>query len=120
MSLADEIAHRRARSEGARSPDPELEAKLDRFIAENPRLRERYQAMSKNELLRRVMAERMESQESANLRNREIEPWVKEHPEIVEKVAQRVKTEATEKLRHIEQVKRVIGEARNHGLRLRM
>lgn len=93
MSLADEITKRKAqeRANVARRANPELEAKLDRFIAENPQLRERYNAMSKEELIRKLMFAKMERAETAVARNRELGPWVKENPAIVEKVEQRVK-----------------------------
>lgn len=92
MSLAEEVAKRKAqqRADAARQADPELEARLDRFIAENPQVVERLHAMSRDELVRKLMAEKMERAESIANRNRELEPWVREHPEIIPKVEQRL------------------------------
>jgi hypothetical protein len=93
MSLADEIAQRKAqeRADAARRADQELEAKLDRFIAENPRLREHGNAMSKDELIRKLMLAKMERAEMRTLRNHELEQWVRENPDIRAKIVQRLK-----------------------------
>ncbi len=93
MSLADEVAKRQAqeRAAHARRANPELEASLDRFISENPQLHEHFRAMSRNELVRNLMAEKMERAEGVARRNRELEPWVRENPEIVAKVEERLK-----------------------------
>jgi hypothetical protein len=98
MSLADEIAKRKAqeRADAARRADPELEARLDKFIAENPALHEYYNAMSKEELVQRQMRARMgrENAERVVRRNRELEQWVNENPEIVAKVEAHLKNKA--------------------------
>jgi hypothetical protein len=98
MSLADEIAKRKAqeRADAARRADPELEARLDKFIAENPALHEHYNAMSKEELVQRQMRVRMaqENTEMVVRRDRVLEQWVKENPEVVAKVDARFKNEA--------------------------
>ena len=100
MSLAEEVAKRKTqqRADAARRADPELEARLDKFIAENPTLLEHYNAMSKEELVQRQMRTRM-AQENAEMvvrRNRELEQWIKENPEIVAKVEARFKNVAAE------------------------
>jgi hypothetical protein len=98
MSLAEEIAKRKAqeRTDVARRADPELEARLDKFIAENPTLLEYYNAMSKEELVQSQMRVRMaqENTEMVVRRDRVLEQWVKENPEIVAKVEARFKNEA--------------------------
>lgn len=93
MSLAHEIAKLKAQNQavGERRTDPALEAKLDRFVADNPKLAERYNAMSKEELLRKLIFTKMERAEIAVARNREVASWVNENPEIIAKVAQRLK-----------------------------
>src|SRR5450631_2882147 len=93
MSLADEITQRRAqeRNDAARRADPELEAQRVRLIAESPMLREYYNAMSKEELTAELALARREHAEMVLCRNREVEQWVKENPEIIAKVAQRLK-----------------------------
>jgi hypothetical protein len=94
MSLADEVAKRKARerADAARRANPELEARLDQFIAKNPVLRERFSAISKEKFVRELMLARMERAEVTVRRNRELEQWVNENPDIVAKVEQRVKT----------------------------
>ena len=93
MSLADEITQRKAqeRADAARRADPELEASRVRLIAENPMLREYYNAMSKEELTAELVLAKREHAEMVLCRNREVEHWVKENPEIIAKVAQRLK-----------------------------
>jgi hypothetical protein len=100
MSLADQIAKRKAqeRADAARRADPELEARLDKFIAENPALHEYYNAMTKEELIQKFMRARMarENTEMVVRRNRELEQWVNENPEIVAKVEAHIKNKAAE------------------------
>jgi hypothetical protein len=100
MSLADEIAKRKAqeRADAARRADPELEARLDKFIAENPALHEYYNAMTKEELVQGQMRVRMERENAERVvrRNRELEQWVNENPEIVAKVEAHIKNKAAE------------------------
>lgn len=65
---------------------------LENARLRKPQLRERYNAMSKGELIRKLMFAKMERAETADARNRELGPWVKENPSIVSKVEQRLKT----------------------------
>jgi hypothetical protein len=98
MSLAEEIAKRKAqeRANTARRADPELEARLDKFIAENPALHAYYNAMTKEELIQKFMRARMERENAERVvrRNRELEQWVNENPEIVAKVEAHLKNKA--------------------------
>ena len=93
MSLREELARKKAqeRADAARRANPELEARLDQFIRDNPKLHEQLTAMSKEELVRRLMFTKMERAEVAMRCNRELEQWVKENPDIVVKVEQRLK-----------------------------
>lgn len=93
MSLAEQIAKRKAEERAAaeRRANPELEASLDRFIAENSEIHQRLCAMPKEELVQKLMAEEMGRAETVARRNRELEPWVRENPEIVAKVEERIK-----------------------------
>ena len=93
MSFAEKIADKFAqeRADAARRENPELEAKLDQFIRENPRLYERLTAMSKAELVRRMMSEKIGRPETVARRNHELEQWVNENPEMVSKVEERLK-----------------------------
>ena len=93
MSLANEITQRKAqeRADAAHRVDPGLEASRVRLIAENPMLREYYNAMSKEDLAEELVLAKREHAEMVLCRNREVEQWVMENPEIIAKVAQRLK-----------------------------
>lgn len=91
-SLKETIAAKKAASqEPTLRRNPEIDAKLDRFIAENPALREYYDKLSKEELIRKLMLGKMQRSEYANGRNAEIKAWVEEHPEIKEKIEARIR-----------------------------
>ena len=91
-SLKEAIAAKKAASqEPTLRRNPEIDAKLDRFIAENPALREYYEKLSKDELIRKLMLGKMQRSEYANGRNAEIKAWVEEHPEIKEKIEARIR-----------------------------
>jgi hypothetical protein len=94
MPLKEQIAARKA-SQGQQKPElrrnPEIDAKLDAFIGENPKLVEYYNGLSKDELIRKLMLGKMQRSEYTNQRNQEIVAWVEEHPEIKAKVEQRIR-----------------------------
>src|SRR6266540_2404946 len=90
-SLRQEVAKQRAQEPTLRR-NPEIDAKLDKFIGENPKLREYYEALSKPELIRKLMLGKMQRAEYSNGRNEEIKAWVEEHPEIKTKVEERIRT----------------------------
>ena len=71
--------------------NPEIDAKLDTFIRENPKLIEYYQGLSKDELVRKLMLGKMQRSEYTNTRNAEIKSWVEEHPEIKAKIEERIR-----------------------------
>lgn len=91
-TLREQIAKlkEQERESAARRANPELEARLEKFISDNPQLRDRYAMMGGWEVVRRMMLARMARAETATHRDRVLEQWVKENPEIVEKVEQRV------------------------------
>ena len=91
MSPAEEVAKRKAqeRANNAHRANPEREAQLDQFIVKNPVLHERYLAMNKEELIRKLMLARMERAEMVDRRNGELSQWVYENPDIVAKIEQR-------------------------------
>ena len=91
-SLKQAIAAKKAASQQSTlRRNPEIDAKLDRFIAENPALREYYDKLSKEELIRKLMLGKMQRSEYANGRNAEIKAWVEEHPEIKERIEARIR-----------------------------
>jgi hypothetical protein len=71
--------------------NPEIDAKLDRYIAENPDLHEYYQKLSKDELIRKLMLGKMQRSECTNGRNAEIKAWVEEHPEIKDRIEAKIR-----------------------------
>jgi hypothetical protein len=93
MSLREQLAKVQAqeREAAARRANPELEARLEKFVADNPQLRDHYLAMGGKEVVRRMMLARMARAETADRRNRELEQWVNENPDITAKVEERVK-----------------------------
>jgi hypothetical protein len=118
MSLREELARKKAqeRADAARRANPELEARLDQFIREHPKLHGQLTAMSKEEVVRRLMFTKMERAEVAVRCNRELEQWVKDNPDIVAKVEQRLKNLAGEN-RHRAAVKIAQTGAVNQGIR---
>jgi hypothetical protein len=89
-SLKQIVAEKKAQEPTLRR-NPEIDAKLDRFIQENPDLREYYDRLSKEELIRKLMLGKMQRTEYSNGRNAEIRAWVEEHPEIKERIEARIR-----------------------------
>ena len=89
-SLKQIVAEKKAQEPTLRR-NPEIDAKLDRFIGENPDLRESYEKLSKEELIRKLMLGKMQRNEYTNGRNAEIRAWVEEHPDVKERIEARIK-----------------------------
>ena len=89
-SLKQAVAEKKAQEPTLRR-NPEIDAKLDRFIQENPKLLEYYQGLSKDELIRKQMLGKMQRTEYANGRNEAVRAWVEEHPEIKSKIEERIR-----------------------------
>jgi hypothetical protein len=89
-SLKQAVADKKAQESTVRK-NPEIDAKLDKFIQENPKLHEYYQGLSKDDLIRKQMLGKMERAEYRNGRNEEIKAWVEEHPEIKSKIEERIR-----------------------------
>ena len=89
-SLKQAVADKKAQEPTLRR-NPEIDAKLDKFIQENPKLLEYYQGLSKEELIRKQMLGKMQRSEYTNGRNEEIKAWVEEHPEIKSKIEERIR-----------------------------
>ena len=89
-SLKQAVAEKKAQ-ESALRRNPEIDAKLDKFIGENPKLVEYYNGLSKDELTRKLMLGKMQKAEYSNGRNEEIRAWVEEHPEIKAKIEERLR-----------------------------
>ena len=89
-SLKQAVAEKKAQEYTVRV-NPEINAKLDRFIRENPDLHGYYNGLSKEQLIRKLMLGKMQRSENTQRRNQEIVAWVEEHPEIKAKVEERIK-----------------------------
>ena len=90
-SLKQAVAEKKAQEQPTLRKNPEIDAKLDKFIAENPKLLEYYSALSKDDLIRKQMLGKMQRSEYTNGRNEEIKAWVEEHPEIKSKSEKRLR-----------------------------
>ena len=75
-SLKQAVADKKAQEQPTLRKNPEIDAKLDKFIAENPKLLEYYSALSKDDLIRKQMLGKMQRSEYTNGRNEEIKAWV--------------------------------------------
>lgn len=89
-SLKQAVADKKAQEPALRR-NPEIDAKLDKYIGENPKLVEYYNGLSKDELIRKLMLGKMQKAEYSNGRNEEIRAWVEEHPEIKAKIEERLR-----------------------------
>ena len=89
-SLKQAVAEKKAQEPALRR-NPEIDAKLDKFIGENPKLVEYYNGLSKDDLIRKLMLGKMQKAEYSNGRNEEIRAWVEEHPEIKTKIEERLR-----------------------------
>ena len=89
-ALKQALAEKKAQEPTLRR-NPEIDAKLDKFIQENPKLLEYYQGLGKDELIRKQMLGKMQRSEYTNGRNEEIKAWVQEHPEIKSKIEERIR-----------------------------
>ena len=89
-SLKEAVADKKAQEPTLRR-NPEIDAKLDKFIQENPKLLEYYKGLSKEDLIRKQMLGKMQRSEYSNGRNQEIKTWVDEHPEIKLKIEERIR-----------------------------
>ncbi len=90
-SLSEKVAEKKAKQEPTLRRNPEIDAKLDAFIAGNSKLVEYYQGLSKDDLIRKLMLGKMQRQEYAQGRNAELKEWVEEHPEIKSKIEGRIR-----------------------------
>ena len=114
-TLKQSVAEKKAQEPALRR-NPEIDAKLDRFMQENSKLREFYQGLSKEDLIRKLMLAKMQRSEYTNGRNQEIRSWVEEHPEIKAKIEERIRNvpEANRERAFINAAKR---EAQDRAMR---
>ena len=88
--LSEQIADKKEQESTLRR-NQEVDAKLDRFIGENPKLWESYGKLSKDELMRKLILKKMNQREFRQGRNAELTAWVAENPEIKAQIEAKVK-----------------------------
>lgn len=91
MSLKQAIAEKKAKQNDAVRINPEVDAKVTKFIADNPKLYDYYNEMTKEQLIRKHMLSKMQRNEYTQQRDQEIIQWVNENPEVKAKVEERIK-----------------------------
>jgi len=91
MPLKQQIADKQAKEQPTLRRNPEIDAKIDRFIQENPKIHEYYMGLSKEDLVRKAILGKVQRSEYSNQRNQEIVAWVEEHPYIKAKIEERIK-----------------------------
>ena len=91
MSLKQAIAEKKARQNDAVRTNPEVDAKVTKFIADNPKLYDYYNEMTKEQLIRKLMLGKLQRNEYTQQRDQEIVQWVNENPDIKAKVEERIK-----------------------------
>jgi hypothetical protein len=115
MPLAKQIAEKKAQEHTPRR-NPEIDAKLDKFIQQSPDLFGYYNGQPKEELVRKLMLAKMQRSDFTQRRNQEIAEWVEQHPEIKAKVEERIRNVPVEN-RQRAFINAAKTEAMNQGLR---
>lgn len=92
-SLSEEVAAKKKAQSQTQDPprNSQTDAEIDAFIKENPKTFERVNSYSKEYLVRQKMLAIKNAHERRNGRDQEIREWVKNTPEIEQRVAERVK-----------------------------
>ncbi|MDR1282166.1 MAG: hypothetical protein LBK99_15300 [Opitutaceae bacterium] len=95
MSLKERLSRNTSAAPATKKAEPrinpEIDARLNQFIEDNPKLLEYYQQQSREQLVRKLMLTKMNRNEYASRRDLEVMDWLNEHPEIKTRVEARVK-----------------------------
>jgi len=89
-TLKQQVADKKAQEPALRRT-PEIDAKLDKFIAENPKLHDYYNGLSKDDLIRKLMLGKMNRADYRTGRNEELKAWVEENPDVKARVEERIR-----------------------------
>lgn len=89
-SLKQTVAEKKAQEHTVKV-NPEIDAKLDRFIQEKPDLFGYYNELSKEQLIRKLMLAKMQRSEYGQRNNQQIMSWVDERPEVKARIEERIK-----------------------------
>ncbi|MGH7995675.1 MAG: hypothetical protein ACREFX_04910 [Opitutaceae bacterium] len=115
MPLSKQIAEKKAQEATVRV-NPEIDAKLNRFIQENPDLHGYYNGLSKEQLIRKLVLGKMQKGEYSQRRNQEIAEWVDQNPDIKNRVEERIRNVPAEN-RQRAFINAAKTEAMNQGIR---
>lgn len=115
MPLGKQVAERKAQEQTVRR-NPEIDARLDKFIQQSPDLFAYYNGLPKDELIRKLMLAKMQRSEFTQRRNQEIAEWVDQHPEVKAKVEERIRNVPVEN-RQRAFINAAKTEAMNQGIR---
>ncbi|AWI08312.1 hypothetical protein M2447_001137 [Ereboglobus sp. PH5-10] len=91
MSLKQAIADKKARENTEQRINPEVDAKLTKYISDNPKLYQYYNDLTKEQLIRKLMLGKMQRNDYTQQRDQEIVKWVEQNPDIKAKVEERIK-----------------------------
>lgn len=92
MALKDAIAKKRQQeNESGIRHNPEIDAKIDKFIGENPELYSKISAYTHDELVRKRMYDIMRNNEQRQGYREEVRQYVEENPTIKQEVERRMK-----------------------------
>jgi hypothetical protein len=89
-TLRQSVAEKKAQERTVRV-NPEIDARLDRFIQDKPDLYGYYNELSKEQLIRKLMLAKMRRGDQRESRNEEILAWVGQHPDIKVRIEEQVK-----------------------------
>ena len=89
-TLKQTVAEKKTKESTVRV-NPEIDAKLDSFIKENPDLHGYYDGLAKEQLIRKLMLAKMQRSEYGQRNNQQITTWVDEHPEVKARIEERIK-----------------------------
>lgn len=115
MPLGKQVAEKRAQENTVRR-NPEIDARLDKFIQQSPDLFAYYNGLPKEELIRKLMLAKMQRSDFTQRRNQEIAEWVDQHPDIKAKVEERIRNVPVEN-RQRAFINAAKTEAMNQGIR---
>lgn len=90
-TLKETVAQKKAQEQPRVRFNPEINAKLERFITEKPDLYGYYNELSKDQLIRKLMLGQMRRSDRRESRNEEILAWVEQRPDIKAKVDEKIK-----------------------------
>ena len=91
MSLAKEVRAKAGQSQQQQPRvNPEIDRKLNEFIAANPKLAEYYKQQPREQLERKLMLGKMNEFERRERVNGEIRQWVDQRPDVKERIERRL------------------------------